>query len=423
MSGGLGILWRETAAERFSAPALEERVDTDIVILGGGFTGCAAALRAAGQGADVVLLEADTVGHGGSGRNVGLVNAGLWMPPEDVCETLGRAAGERLNDVLARAPDRVFGLIEQHGIECEATRSGTLHLAHGPGGMAELRRREAQLADRGAPVGLMGPEAVHDRTGTDRFPGALHDPRAGTVQPLSYARGLARAAREAGAQVYEASPALAVHHAAGAWHVETPTGAVRARALLVATNAYHRTTKATAVPRVPVVNFFQMATEPLGDNVARDILPGREGCWDTGLVMTALRRDSAGRLILGGMGDADAAGIQRSWAARKLAQLFPQLAATTVTHAWSGRIAMTADHLPRIHRLGPDGYAVYGYSGRGIAPGTVFGEALARALLTGGEAELPLDPVESYGERMVWMKSAFFETGARIYHLGAARRR
>jgi glycine/D-amino acid oxidase-like deaminating enzyme len=423
MSGALGPLWRASSAEAFEAAPLDANRDVDLAIVGGGYTGLSAALEAAGQGASVTLLEAETVGYGGSGRNVGLVNAGLWLPPDDLCRTLGDAAGEHLNAVLAAAPDLVFSLIAEHAIACEGTRHGTLHLAHAGRGVDQLRERLGQMQARGAPVRLLDAEEVAARTGTDAFHAALFDPRAGTIQPLAYARGLARAAEAAGARLHEHSPVTGVEHRDGHWRVTTAQGTLRADRLLMATNAYHAATPPLHLPEMPVVQFYQLATEPLGDNMAREILAGGEGCWDTGLVMTSLRRDAAGRIILGGMGSA--ARTQADWAERKLAQLFPRLRGTLVPHAWAGRIAMTGDHLPRIQRIGPEegpqGYAVYGYSGRGIGPGTVFGRATARALMTGQERDLPVPVVGMHHERFATLKTLYYETGARLVHLVSAR--
>lgn len=411
----LGSLWADSSEETFAAPTLQGEFSVDLVILGGGFTGCAAALEAAGQGAEVVLIEAETIGHGGSGRNVGLVNAGLWLPPDVVCKTLGAQAGERLNSALAAAPDRVFGLIERFGIACNPRRNGTLHLAHAPRGVAQLQERHVQQVRRAAPVTLLDAEETRARTGSDAFHGALFDTRAGTIQPLAYARGLARAAQGQGARIFENSPALSAIRHGGHWVIRTSGGKLRSKALLVATNAYHQRVGDMTIPKVPQVNFFQLATEPLGDNIARDILPGGEGCWDTAMIMSSLRRDAAGRVILGGMGDD--VGVQAGWARRKLAQLYPQLADAAISHAWAGRISMTSDHLPRILRVGASGLSIFGYSGRGIAPGTVFGQSAARALLVGDESALPLDPVDAHAERLTRLKTAFFETGARMVHM------
>ena len=418
---GLGILWQETAPSRAEAPVYPGGKSVDLAIIGGGFTGCSAALRAAEQGLGVALLEAETIGHGGSGRNVGLVNAGLWLPPDTVCKTLGEGPGERLNQVLAGAPDLVFELIEQHGIDCEARRAGTLHLAHSAKGLSQLQGRLAQMQTRGAPVTLLSADETRARTGTGVFHGALHDPRAGTIQPLSYARGLAEAAEKAGANIYEHSPVMSIEHRGGDWTLNTENGPLKAKMLLLACNAYPHGPADLPMPGVTAVNYFQLATEPLKNDLAANILPHGEGCWDSAMIMTSLRRDAAGRIILGGIGDTDSLNIQANWAERKLAHFFPHLKGTKITHSWSGRISMTADHLPRILRLGPQGYAIFGYSGRGIGPGTMFGRAVAEALIAADEANLPVAPVAAYHEGFSGLKSAFYEVGARLVHLVSVR--
>ena len=220
----------------------------DLAIVGGGYTGLSAALAAAEQGVEVVLLEAVRVGHGGSGRNVGLVNAGLWLPPDTVTARLGETSGEALNATLAAAPGRVFELIDRHAIACEPRRDGTLHLAHAPGGMADLRHRAAQAQARGAPVTLLDADETARRTGSPRFHGALFDPRAGTIQPLAYARGLARAATAAGARIFEQSQVRACEHHGGQWVLRTDGGKLGRAACLMATNAYHRPAEARRCP-------------------------------------------------------------------------------------------------------------------------------------------------------------------------------
>jgi glycine/D-amino acid oxidase-like deaminating enzyme len=418
-------LWQETALEVADYLPLEGEASADLVIIGGGFTGCSAALHAAGQGASVRLIEAETIGHGGSGRNVGLVNAGLWMPPEKVCAVLGKEAGGKLNAVLAGAPDLVFSLIEAHGVDCEAKRAGTLHCAHSPSGFRDLQDRFRQLQDLGAPVTLLDAEETAARTGSTAFHGALHDARAGTIQPLSYCRGLARAAAEAGAHLHERSPAVSVAADGEGWRVATPSGAIRAGSLIMATNAYHLAATGLPEPETVPVGYFQMATRPLTDNLRRTILPGGEGCWDTAQVMSSFRTDNAGRLIIGAVGSLDHAGggLHRGWTARKLAALFPHLKGEIFEQAWFGRIAMTSDKLPRILRLGESGYAIFGYSGRGIAPGTLFGKSAVVAIIERNPDLLPVAAIEAHKEFMPAMRAHFYETGATLVHALAVRTR
>jgi glycine/D-amino acid oxidase-like deaminating enzyme len=411
-------LWRATAGETFSAPPLDRDRTVDLAVIGGGFTGCAAALEAARQGASVCLLEARTIGHGGSGRNVGLVNAGLWLPPDTVRAQMGEAAGNRLLTILAEAPSRVFALIERETIDCEATRNGTLHLAHAPKGMADLTERHRQGRAMGAPLELLDAAETTRRTGSTAFHGALFDPRAGTIQPLAYVRGLARAATRAGADLHENSPVQSLDRKADLWHVTSGPHTLRARRLLVATNAYHLPLGPAFRPEFVPVHYCQYATAPLPPALLDTILPGGEGCWDTALVMSSVRRDQAGRVIIGGIGNGDGPGarLHAAWARRKLGALYPALRDTPLTHGWSGRIAMTGDHIPKVVAFGPDAYAVFGYSGRGIGPGTVFGTQSALSLLAGSDDHLPLAPIRQHRETAPGLQAAWYETGACLTH-------
>lgn len=418
-------LWENSAKETFQASVLTSKITTDLVIIGGGYTGLSAAIEAANQGASVALLEAKTIGFGGSGRNVGLVNAGLWLPPETVLKTMGEGAGKRLNQVLGGAPNAVFDLIETHSIACEAVQNGTLHCAHSKRSFHQLQDRFRQLKNTGAPVTLLNKAAAEARTGSQQVFGALCDRRAGTIQPLSYARGLARAATSAGAHIYENSQALSASIRQGIWHVITAQGEIQAPRILMATNAYHQDVGETHIAPVTTVNFFQLATDPLDDALVRDILPEGEGCWDTGAIMTSFRKDAANRFIIGGIGKLDNFNVHRSWARRAMEHLYPQLKNVGLSYAWSGRISMPADHIPKVSRLGSSrgasGYAMFGYSGRGIGPGTVMGQSLARAILAGEEHQLPISPIDQYTESFTRGKSVFYEIAARVDHAVSLR--
>lgn len=393
----------------------------DVVVVGGGFTGCSAALHLAEAGVDVHLLEAQTIGHGGSGRNVGLVNAGLWVPPDEVERVLGRESGALLNQMLAAAPDLVFDLIARHGIECESTRSGTLHCAHSPRGLRELHSRYQQQAARRAPVQFLNAAECRRAIGSDSFYGALFDPRAGTIQPLAYVRGLARAAAAARATLYEHSPANSFKRENGVWRVNTPRGTITAQTLIQATDSYDCRTKQPAI--LTPVHYFQCATPPLSAELRRKILPAREGCWDTATVMSSFRLDGAGRLIIGAVGNLKgaSAGAHRRWAARKLVRVFPELAGQTFEYSWTGRIGMTSDHLPKVIEMGPGGIAIYGYSGRGIGPGSAFGKAAAAWACGEADAAFPVPITAPRVDPFVAVKKYYYEFGSAITHCFDAR--
>jgi glycine/D-amino acid oxidase-like deaminating enzyme len=351
------------------------------------------------------VLEAGRIGHGGSGRNVGLVNAGVWHPPAAVRAALGPDYGPRFLSEFGAAPDYVFDLVERHQIRCEPVRAGTIHAAHAPGALRGLEARHAEWARLGAPVEMLDRTGVTAATGSAAFAGGLLDRRAGTVNPMAYARGLARAARGAGARIATGVRVTGLRRSGAGWSVQTDRGAVRARAVVLATNAYTGALWPRLDRTFTPISYFQLATEPLGE-AADAILPGRHGVWDTAPIMTSLRRDTEGRLILGSMGSimGDArAGASRRWAAARLRRLFPDLGPVGFEDAWDGQIALTPDHLPRIHRLEEGLWTPIGYNGRGITSGTVFGRAMAELLTGADPATLPLplsEPREVPGARL-----------------------
>ncbi len=199
-------LWEITAPPAPPTSPLHDEVRADVAIIGCGYTGLSTALNLAQAGAKVVALEAVEIGFGGAGRNVGLVNAGMWLAPDDVATRLGPDYGERLLKLLGDGPSEVEALVTKHELDCEFVRNGTLHCAIGPSGLAKIEERCAQWSARGAPVKLLSREETARRIGVDIYAGSLLDLRAGTIQPLAYARGLARVALAAGAGVHTAEP-------------------------------------------------------------------------------------------------------------------------------------------------------------------------------------------------------------------------
>tara|TARA_R110002072_G_scaffold517_5_gene3170 strand:+ start:7361 stop:8665 length:1305 start_codon:yes stop_codon:yes gene_type:complete len=415
--------WGATASALPILPALQEEIAVDVAIIGAGYTGLAAALRLAEGGTSVAVLEAQQVGFGCSGRNSGLVNAGLWFAPEDVVAGLGPDVGERLNHILGAAPARVFALIEQHAMDCEARRTGTLHCAHSPAGLKDLARRQAQWAARGAELEVIDRRETADKIGTDRFYGALWDHRAGTIQPLGYVQGQAKAALAAGAKIYCQSPVQRLEREARRWRLSTPKGRVRAEKVVIATNAYsHGAGESLRQAHIPFY-YFHFATDPLPEALQREILPEEQGCWDTFKVLTSFRKDQAGRLIFGSVGRLTGLGqgLHRAWARRTLKQFFPQVGDVALSEGWCGTIGMTKDHLPKLSEPHPGVVTAYAFNGRGIGPGTVFGEALADYLTSGDGAALPLPltPLHREDQRALW--SLGYEAGARAYHAVSRR--
>ncbi|NPC58337.1 NAD(P)/FAD-dependent oxidoreductase [Caenimonas soli] len=420
-------LWEASAPPAPRTHPLTERIAVDVAIIGGGFTGSSAALHLAERGASAAVLEAFDIGFGASGRNVGLVNAGMWVMPSVLVAELGKTHGQRLLDLLGNGPSAVFDLVARHGIECEAVHNGTLHCAVGKRGIADVAERARQWLERGAPVELLDAQRTQELTGTRTYAASLLDRRAGTVQPLAYVRGLAAAALRAGARVHAQTRVTAAERVGSEWQLATSSGGtVSAKWVIVATDAYTASNGLWPGIQAEQVQlpYFNFATAPLPRENAQRILPDRQGAWDTRQVLSSFRLDAAGRLVFGSVGALRGVGrsIHRDWARRALARIFPQLKEVPFEHEWYGTIGMTSNAIPRFHELDRNVVSFSGFNGRGIAPGTVLGRELAKFVL--GEVRrddlpLPVTPVVTAPWRNA--KALGYEAGAQAFHLVDAR--
>ena len=414
-------LWELTAPPAPPTSPLKGEARADVAIVGCGYTGLSTALHLAEAGAKVVALEAVEIGFGGAGRNVGLVNAGMWLAPDEIVRRIGPDYGERLLDLLGGGPAAVYALIEKHGMDCELVRNGTLHCAVGRSGLAKIEERARQWSARGAPVRVLSREETAKRIGVDIYAGSLLDSRAGVIQPLAYARGLAAAAIGAGAAVHTQSPVRSAERVGKVWRLtdgragrSAPTGSL-SRPTPMPKARPGRKGKREQI-RVPYFNF---ATRPLAPELAASILPGREGCWDTRLIMNSFRFDGAGRLLFGSIGALRFAGLEvhRAWAARAVRKTFPQIGEVEFEAQWYGMMGMTANALPRFHRLAENVVTFCGYNGRGIGTGTVFGRVLADHILGKmSEKDLPLPVTEPDAPALPAVREAYYEAGAQIAH-------
>lgn len=411
-------LWTVTAPPHPELYPVDGEYKTDVAVIGGGYTGLSAALHLAEAGVDVTLLEAKSIGYGGAGRNVGLVNAGLWLMPDEVVKIMGPEYGDPLIDTLGASPDLVFELIKKHDIQCEAVREGTLHCAHSPAGYKALQQREEQWQRRNAPVTLLSREKAEPMVGSKAFHGALWDKRAGRLQPLAYAYGLAHAATKSGAKLHVNSPVTAYKRNGDTWRLETPGGVVFAKKVILATQGYpdyaFKDQKKSMVP----FNFFQFATPPLPESVRKTILPGGQPAWDTNLILSSYVIDKSGRLIVGSVGQArnGANYIHKNWVLRSIKKVFPQIGSVELEYAWDGIIRMTTDNIPKFHVLDKGLFTITSYNGRGIGPGTVFGKLLAEYAQTESPKNIPLPVTPQQNIATRHLRGLFYETGSRAYH-------
>ncbi|NGM24102.1 FAD-binding oxidoreductase [Roseomonas stagni] len=383
-------LWQDTATPPVPLLPLEGVAETEVAIVGAGYTGLSTALALAERGVAVTVLEAEAPGAGASGANGGQVIPGLKHFVQDLVKDFGDALGRRLHQAGAVDTDALFALIARLGIDCEATRAGWLQVADNPVALEECRQRARAWAEWGAPVRMLGTEEVRAITGAVGYLGGWIDERGGSVQPLSLARGLARAAMAAGARVHAPSRVTAIRPEGAGWRLETAAGALRARRVVLATNAAPGRLWPGLAHTIMAVWSFQTATRP-----GAGVLPGGQVVSDTRRVLRYWRRDAAGRLVVGGKGTLRAPRGPRSFSVpeRMRARLYPALPDVAPDYYWGGRVGITPDRLPRLFHLAEGVFAVMQDNGKGVAWCTASGPALAD-LLTGAPPEdLALPPV------------------------------
>ena len=388
-------LWAATAPPGPETPALRGDSRTEVAIVGAGFTGLSAALHLSAAGRAVAVIDSGEAGWGASGRNGGQVIAGLKHDPAEILARFGERQGARFVAFAGGAADFVFDLIDRHRIACQAERKGWLQAAHSPTLLPVLERRAKAWQALGAPVRFLDGAAATRELGARGYAGALLDLRGGVLQPLAYARGLARAALAAGAAIHAGTPALKLEARGNGWVLTTPQGNLSAQRVVLATNGYTGSLWPGLQQSVVPVMSYQGATAPLGDNLRRSILPEGRAASDTRRLLAYFRLDPEGRLVLGGRGKFRDSSDPADYAAvrQRLSQLFPQLGEVAWQYFWGGRVALTADHYPHLHRLAPNLYAAFGYNGRGVAMASRLGALVAEWMLGRADDELPV-PVQ-----------------------------
>lgn len=363
-------------------PALEGEVRADVCIVGGGYTGLSAALHLAEAGLDVVLLEANRVGWGASGRNGGQLGSGQRRDQAWLERVVGREEAHRLWDLAEEAKALVRDRIARHGIACDL-KPGVAHVTHRPAEVAELHA-EAEKLERDYGYGAL---SVLDAAGTEAliatraFAGGVLDRGAGHLHPLAFALGLARAAATAGARLHEGTRVTRIGTGASPEAV-TAAGRVRARFLLLCGNGYLGGLETRVAARVMPINNFIVATEPLAPGQLAALQASDVAVADSRFVVNYWRLSADRRLLFGG-GESYGYRFPKDIPALvqpRMLGIYPELAAVPLSHAWGGTLAITVNRMPAFQRLGPATLSAAGYSGHGLAIATLAGRLMAEAV-------------------------------------------
>ena len=387
-------LWRKTAKVRPASQELQGDHHTDVLVVGGGFTGLAAALGARDSGVDVVLLEGNEIGSAASGRNNGLViSHHSKASPSEFETAFGREIGERFNRMVADSAGVAFGLMQRFGIDAHQVQGGWIQPAHTETTLARARKFHDEWKAFGANVSWLDREEISARIGSPYLGGwIVHN--SGHINPFAMTIGLADALTREGVSIFENSRATRIEKAASGWRVRTAKGSVTAREVILATNALTGDIwpglKRTLIP----FKVFQAATDPLPEDVRAKILVGNPAVSDMRNDLRYFHYDCDNRLVSGGThtfwhNEADR-GLAK--VSRMLGKAFSAFGGEPrMSEYWHGTFAVVPDRQPRLYRLAPG--LVFGgiYSGRGVALSMSLGQELGRwAAGRRTDAQMPL---------------------------------
>ncbi|MET3441121.1 glycine/D-amino acid oxidase-like deaminating enzyme [Variovorax paradoxus] len=384
--------WLDTSEPFRSAAAGPVHGSCDVAVIGGGLTGCSAALALAKKGARVVLLEAETIGHAASGRNGGMCNNGFAQDYGMMSAKLGKEVADRLYRAFDAGVDTVERLVAEEKIDCSFARVGKIKLAAKPEHYDKLARSQELLAANVDPDTEMVSRAdLASEVGSDRFHGGLIYRKGAGMHVGRFVRGLAEAAARRGVEIHEHAPMTGLRPAPGGGHqIETPKGRLNARQVLLASGTSQTGPLGWIRRRIVPVGAFLIVTEPLPTETLDRLLPRRRMAVDTKNLVNYFRTTPDNRLLFGGRARfavSNPNSDEKSGAILKAAlhEVFPELRAARIDYCWGGMVDMTRDRLPRAGER--DGiYYSMGYSGHGTQMSTLMGTIMAEVM--DGRAEL-----------------------------------
>lgn len=366
-------------------PPLDGLKEVEICVIGGGFAGLNTALGLLERGVqDVLVLEAEEVGHGASGRNGGFVFGGFSRGEDALLRDLGPARARALYSGTLQAVETIRARIARHAIACDYRGAGVIW-ANWFRDPAVLRARQQLLADSyGVKWDWIAQKELRDRILTKRYYDGLFEPSAFHFHPLKYALGLAEAIERSGGRIHQGSPAVALKADGAGWRVETANGTVLARQVVLACGGYLASLVRRVDAAVLPIATYVMVTEPLGARM-RDVLQTEAAVYDTRFAFDYYRPLPDTRLLWGGrisVLDRSPASVERLLR-RDLFKVFPQLEGVGVDYAWSGLMSYARHQMPQIGEIAPGLWLAQAFGGHGVAPTTFAGEVIASAIAHG----------------------------------------
>lgn len=358
--------------------------EAEVAIVGAGYTGLSAALHLAQAGIDVVVLEANRIGWGASGRNGGQIHSGQRQEPEWFETRYGNDAAKTYFTMGEDAKKLVHSLIATHKIDCDL-KDGLLSAAHKATFVPEYKEHVAHMnKNYSHPLAWLEREEAAERLGTDAYFGAIYDPTGGHLHPLKFALGLADAAKMAGARIFEQTKVTHIEGGAGTT-LNTSRGPLRARKVLLCGNGYLSGLAPKLEAQVMPINNFIAATRPLSDD--EKPLSGDECAADSRFVINYWRMSADKRLLFGG-GENYSSSFPKdieSFVRKPLSHIYPQFKDIEIDYAWGGTLGVTVNRVPCLQQLQSNIWAAAGFSGHGVTIAPLAGQILAETIMGNDE--------------------------------------
>jgi len=373
-----------TADAHDTQPALGESVSCDVCIIGGGFTGLSAALTLASTGVDVVLLDAHRIGWGASGRNGGQLGSGQRVDQFTLEKKHGHDHAHALWDLAQASKRHVHELISRHSIECDF-KPGIMHVDH----KRRYTRETAEYVDKlnndyhYDQVYFADRDKIRQLLASDEYYSGSVDTGGGHLHPLKLAKGFCRAALLLGVRIFENTEVIKYSDSSEPVLIETKSGRVKARQLLLACNGYLGDLSAEVAASVMPINNYIIATEPLDPSLAASLIRDNMAVADSKFVVNYFRVSDDDRLLFGGResyGYRFPADI-KSFVKSAMLKVYPQLRETRIDYGWGGTLAITMNRMPHLTQLSSNVISSSGYSGHGVGMATLAGKLCGEAMM------------------------------------------
>lgn len=376
-------VWVSTGKLRPISHPLQEPIETDVAIIGAGFTGLATAYYLQKYGIKTITLEANSVGWGASGRNAGMILPGFKKSYQSLTKKWGMEDARSMLNFSIKSIDTVENIVKENEIDCSFTRNGSIRAAFKPAHMDALKKEQEFLANHfDYPLDILDKEEMQNEVNSELYWGGLVDPNGASFQPFNYTLGLADCVETLGGKIFEQSKVISIERSKDSVTLKTESGKVKAKRLVVATNGYTTPVSKRLAKSVIPIGSYIIATEPLHEDLVRQLIPSLRPVSDTKKFLYYFRITPDKRMLFGGRVSFN--GVETPELFKELREqmlsVFPQLKEARIDYRWGGMTGFTFDQFPHVGQTKEGDYYSLGYCGHGASKASLMGKVIAERI-------------------------------------------